>query len=108
MALTYEDFEEFDYYKRRDEKPIRLAGTKATEHDHLRGLRLKITKSMLADGTIKEPKNFKKRTIPLDPCVERLFFIEYKHDLYNHDGLTRDGIAEAFIEFAKREKLSFF
>ncbi|MCL2753876.1 MAG: N-6 DNA methylase [Defluviitaleaceae bacterium] len=30
------------------------------------------------------------------------------HDLYNHDGLTQDGIAEAFIEFAKREKFSFF
>lgn len=30
-----------------------------------------------------------------------------KHDLFNHDGLTKDGIAEAFIEFAKREKLSF-
>lgn len=31
-----------------------------------------------------------------------------KHDLYNHDGLTQDGIAEAFIEFAKKENLSFF
>jgi type I restriction enzyme M protein len=31
-----------------------------------------------------------------------------KHDLYNHDGLTQDGIAEAFIEFAKKEQLSFF
>ncbi|MCE1164841.1 MAG: DUF559 domain-containing protein, partial [Bacteroidetes bacterium] len=31
-----------------------------------------------------------------------------KHDLFNHDGLTRDGIAEAFSEFAKKEKLSFF
>ena len=30
------------------------------------------------------------------------------HDLYNHDGMTEDGIAEAFIEFAKKEKLSFF
>ncbi len=30
-----------------------------------------------------------------------------KHDLFNHDGHTRDGIAEAFLEFAKREKLSF-
>ena len=30
------------------------------------------------------------------------------HDLYNHDGLTQDGIAEAFIEFAKKEGLSFF
>jgi type I restriction enzyme M protein len=31
-----------------------------------------------------------------------------QHDLFNHDGLTKDGIAEAFQEFAAREKLSFF
>lgn len=31
-----------------------------------------------------------------------------KHDLYNHDGLTKDGIAEAFQEFCKKEQLSFF
>jgi len=31
-----------------------------------------------------------------------------KHDLYNHEDLTKDGIAEAFIEFAKKERLSFF
>jgi type I restriction enzyme M protein len=30
-----------------------------------------------------------------------------KHDLFNHDGKTQDGIAEAFLEFAKKEKLSF-
>lgn len=30
-----------------------------------------------------------------------------KHDLFNHDGLTNDGIAEAFEEFAKRENFSF-
>jgi len=30
------------------------------------------------------------------------------HDLYNHEGNTEDGIAEAFIEFAKKENLSFF
>ena len=30
-----------------------------------------------------------------------------KHDLFNHDGITQDGIAEAFIEFAKKENLSF-
>lgn len=29
------------------------------------------------------------------------------HDLFNHEGLTENGIAEAFIEFSKREKLSF-
>ncbi len=31
-----------------------------------------------------------------------------QHDFFNHDGLTQDGIAEAFQEFAAREKLSFF
>ncbi|EPC8431072.1 N-6 DNA methylase [Pseudomonas aeruginosa] len=30
------------------------------------------------------------------------------HDLYNHDGLTGDGIAEAFEEFARKENFSFF
>lgn len=30
------------------------------------------------------------------------------HDLHNHDGELPDGIAEAFIEFAKKEKLSFW
>lgn len=31
-----------------------------------------------------------------------------QHDLFNHEGLTQDGITEAFIEFAKKEGLSFF
>jgi type I restriction enzyme M protein len=31
-----------------------------------------------------------------------------QHDLFNHEGLTQDGIAEAFAEFAKKERLSFF
>lgn len=30
------------------------------------------------------------------------------HDLHNHDGSLDDGIAEAFIEFAKEKKLSFW
>lgn len=30
------------------------------------------------------------------------------HDLHNHDGELQDGIAEAFIEWAKSEKLSFW
>ena len=30
-----------------------------------------------------------------------------QHDLYNQDGLTEDGIAEGFQEFAKKEELSF-
>ena len=31
-----------------------------------------------------------------------------QHDLFNHEGETEDGIAEAFAEFERREKLSFF
>ena len=52
LALTYQDFEEFQ------------------------GMRLRITKSMLVDGTIKEPKNFKKRTIPLNEVVKRLYMTD--------------------------------
>lgn len=42
------------------------------------------------------------------PLLDEHQHLIVKHDLYNHDGLTSDGIAEAFIEFAKKEKLSFF
>jgi type I restriction enzyme M protein len=31
-----------------------------------------------------------------------------QHDLFNHDGLTDDGIAEAFAEYAAKEELGFF
>lgn len=30
-----------------------------------------------------------------------------QHDLFNHDGLTQNGIAEAFREFSRTERLSF-
>jgi len=43
-----------------------------------------------------------------DPILDNHGHLFIEHDLYNHDGLTQDGIAEAFIEFAKRERLSFF
>lgn len=42
------------------------------------------------------------------PILDSHQHLIVKHDLYNHDGLTKDGIVEAFIEFAKSEKLSFF
>ncbi|MGL6344272.1 MAG: restriction endonuclease subunit S, partial [Waterburya sp.] len=56
----------------------------------------------------KEEENLsqkeKDREFLLDPHDHLIV----DHDLYNHDGMTEDGIAEAFIEFAKKEKLSFF
>ncbi|MDR1471717.1 MAG: N-6 DNA methylase [Synergistaceae bacterium] len=42
------------------------------------------------------------------PFIDPHGHLVVDHDLYNHEGLTEDGIAEAFIEFAKRERLSFF
>ncbi len=42
------------------------------------------------------------------PLLDRHGHLIVQHDLFNHDGLTEDGIAEAFIEFAKKEELSFF
>lgn len=42
------------------------------------------------------------------PMLDSHGHLVVKHDLFNHEGLTSDGIAEAFAEFAKREGLSFF
>ncbi|OQW78074.1 MAG: SAM-dependent methyltransferase [Proteobacteria bacterium ST_bin11] len=42
------------------------------------------------------------------PLLDAHGHLIVKHDLFNHDGVTEDGIAEAFIEFAKKERLSFF
>lgn len=42
------------------------------------------------------------------PKLDKHGHLIVKHDLFNHEGLTEDGIAEAFVEFAKKEGLSFF
>lgn len=42
------------------------------------------------------------------PLLDSHGHLIVKHDLFNHEGLTNDGIVEAFVEFAKKEKLSFF
>ena len=42
------------------------------------------------------------------PVLDEHDHLIVKHDLFNHDGKTQDGIAEAFQEFAKKERLSFF
>ena len=42
------------------------------------------------------------------PILDTHGHLIVKHDLFNHEGMTEDGIAEAFAEFAKKEHLSFF
>lgn len=43
-----------------------------------------------------------------EPLLDSHGHLIVKHDLFNHDGLTEDGIAEAFTEFAIKEDLGFF
>ena len=42
------------------------------------------------------------------PKLDKNGHLIVKHDLHNHDGKLHDGIAEAFIEYAQRENLSFW
>lgn len=53
-------------------------------------------------------KIYVKDSITGEPILDDHNHLIVDHDLYNHRGLTEDGIAEAFIEFAKKEGLSFF
>ena len=76
LALTYNDFEKFSYYKKNDpDKPIvgLVASSDDTTGKHLQGMRIRATKSYVSDIKLtKDPKNFRKRTIPLPLAVERL------------------------------------
>lgn len=76
LALTFADFEKFDYYKKDDpDKPkVRLVPSDDDIGKHLQGMRVKINKAYISDIKLtKDPKNYKKRTIPLPGYVERLF-----------------------------------
>lgn len=82
LALTFNDFEEFSYYKKGDE-PLRLVpSAQDTEGEHLMGMRVKVTKAYNSDFKItKSPKNLKKRTIPCTGTVERLYHKERNYHL---------------------------
>ena len=74
---------------RRDDYPIFFATMKKPSKDNS-GEKIYIKN---ADGSLLRDNN--KHLI-------------VEHDLFNHDGLTQDGIFEAFRKFAEDEKLSFF
>ena len=68
------------------------------------------TASEAIAGVINDPINYYDN-VPVDTdeyLLDTHGHLIVKHDLFNHDGLTQNGIAEAFVEFAKKEKLSFF
>ncbi|MFT5602664.1 MAG: type I restriction enzyme M protein [Flavobacteriales bacterium] len=58
---------------------------------------------------VMSSEDIEKAHVNLDaPLLDSHDHLVVKHDLFNHDGLTQDGIAEAFIEFTKKEDLGFF
>jgi type I restriction enzyme M protein len=66
-------------------------------------------------ATMQEPskdtsgdKIYVKKPDDDGPLLDAHGHLIVKHDLFSHDGLTPDGIAEAFIQFAKKEKLPFW
>ncbi len=79
------------YVKKKD-YPNALTANLDAEHDH-----------------VADPINtYDADTQDLDEyLLDTHGHLMVKHDLYNHEGLTQDGIAEAFLEFAKKEQLSF-
>lgn len=70
----------------------------------------KIDQAQVKKLTIKEKQQIIQQEAFLlsEPLLDSHGHLIVKHDLYNHEGLTQDGIAEAFIEFAKAENLSFW
>jgi type I restriction enzyme M protein len=76
------------------------------------------------DTATDEKGHFLQKEVPIPPNVQQDYealmatennyvldehgHLMVKHGLYGYDDFTYDGIAEAFAEFAKKEKLSFF
>lgn len=80
LALQYDDFEFFSHFKKGEEPEDKIILDFPSEDDmyreHLMGTQVKITKTYLSDFKVtKEPKNFKNRTIVLDPYTVRLYQI---------------------------------
>jgi len=77
IALTYIDFEEFMYEHKKDETIIKYNPiNEDSDKKPFQGTRIKIDKSYVSGLKLtKEPKNYKKRSIPLSPAPESLFLL---------------------------------
>lgn len=74
LALRWCDFEEFSYYSKREEKPVRIAPS-SSHGKHLEGLRVIVDKAYVSEiKLVKSPKNLKHRKIPLHSDVQRLYY----------------------------------
>ena len=74
LALTYEDFEKFDYYAKGTGPSIWVAvSPQDTKAPHLRGKRIKIKKSYATKSKqTKGTKNRKERTVPINDQIDYL------------------------------------
>lgn len=97
VALTYEDFETFNYYSKREQetmKPVIVPTSKVLNDEHLRGMRLNINKAYVSEIKLtKDPKNFKHRTIPLVADTQRLY-MRIKEEHLQGGGKLSDRIFE--------------
>ena len=95
LALTYDDFIEFSYYKSKEAEenaPLRLVPRDTTNEEHVRGMQIKVNKSYVSDmKIIKDPKNKKNRKIPIPPDTEYLFE-KYKAKHLARGGKTTDRV----------------
>lgn len=76
LALTWTDFEEYNYYPQneRTKENFRLLGTSTTDKKHLVGMRINVNKAILNNGEVKQPKNKKNRSIPIPSDLERAYY----------------------------------
>ncbi|MDY0278845.1 MAG: N-6 DNA methylase, partial [Acholeplasma sp.] len=102
---------------KKEDYPIFFATMKEPSKDnsgekiYLKKKDLKIKSEQLANTDQSAAITSHYDNIPDNPeeyVLDQHGHLIVKHDLFNHEGLTQDGIAEAFAEFAKKEKLSFF
>ncbi|MES2398147.1 MAG: N-6 DNA methylase [Bacteroidota bacterium] len=102
---------------KKEDYPIFFATMQEPSKDNS-GEKIFVRKKDFPKSALKE-KNVKEVAEPVDhyqatPQNLEEYLLDthghliVKHDLFNHDGITKDGIAEAFSEFGKKEKLSFF
>ena len=91
LALTYDDFEKFDYYAKGTGPNIWVAvSPEDTKAPHLRGKRIKIKKSYATKSKqIKGTKNRKERTVPINDQIDYLLGHLNKSAEYQSDPKKR-------------------
>ncbi len=75
LALTYDDFEVFDYGRRAGERnPWTARSGESAEDFYQQGMRIRVTKAYVTEMRLtKDPKNLKRRTVPLASAPECLY-----------------------------------